>query len=56
MKMMTVAKAGLVGVSMLMSGSVYAAEEIHWWFAHTGRLGEVVNEIADKYNASQDKY
>lgn len=30
-----------------------AATEIQWWHAMGGRLGEVVNEIAEKYNGSQ---
>ena len=33
-----------------------AAQDIQWWHAHAGRLGEVVNEIAVKYNASQSVY
>ncbi len=46
--------AGLVfGASTLMSTSVLSATEIQWWHAMGGRLGEVVNEIAEKYNASQ---
>jgi len=28
---------------------------IQWWFAHGGRLGEKVQEIADTYNKSQDE-
>ncbi|WP_085899129.1 extracellular solute-binding protein [Kiloniella majae] len=33
-----------------------AATEVQWWHAMGGRLGEVVDEIAVKYNASQSEY
>jgi sn-glycerol 3-phosphate transport system substrate-binding protein len=29
---------------------------INWWHAHGGRLGELVNGIAEGFNKSQDKY
>jgi sn-glycerol 3-phosphate transport system substrate-binding protein len=29
---------------------------INWWHAHGGRLGELVNGIADGFNKSQNKY
>jgi sn-glycerol 3-phosphate transport system substrate-binding protein len=43
----------LVGGSASTS---FAATDIQWWHGMGGRLGEVVNEIADKYNASQSDY
>ncbi len=39
--------------SMITSTQALAATEIQWWHAMGGRLGEVVNEIAENYNASQ---
>ena len=33
-----------------------AATEVQWWHAMGGRLGEVVDEIAVKYNESQSEY
>ena len=33
-----------------------AATEINWWFAHTGRLAELVQGQAAAFNASQDEY
>src|ERR687888_1121882 len=33
-----------------------AKTEIRWWHAMTAVLGERVNEIAGKFNASQDEY
>ncbi len=46
---------------LMMAAAVYAASatvafaatEISWWHAMGGRLGEVVNEISKKFNASQ---
>lgn len=40
----------------LVAGASYAATEIQWWHAMGGRLGEKVNEIAEKFNASQSDY
>ncbi len=39
--------------SLLMSSAAWSATEIQWWHAMGGRLGEVVVEIAEKYNSSQ---
>lgn len=39
-----------------IAGSAMAATEIHWWHAMGGRLGEVVEEITKRYNASQSDY
>ena len=36
--------------------NAYAVTEIQWWFAHGGRLGEKVNEIAEGFNNSQSDY
>ncbi len=33
-----------------------ATTNITWWHAMGGRLGEVVNELANKFNASQNEY
>jgi len=35
---------------------VQAKTEIVWWHAMTGFLGERVNEIAGKFNASQNEF
>ncbi len=47
------AAAAAIGGSASAS---FAATEIQWWHAMGGRLGEVVNEIAADYNASQSEY
>jgi sn-glycerol 3-phosphate transport system substrate-binding protein len=49
--------AGLAGAFALsMAGEALAATEIQWWHAMGGRNGELVNEIADGYNASQSEF
>jgi sn-glycerol 3-phosphate transport system substrate-binding protein len=39
-----------------MAGPAMAQTDIEFWHAMGGRLGEVVEEIATNYNASQDEY
>ena len=47
----------LAGAAALMSGtSVYAQTEVQFWHAFTGRLGELVAEQVDTFNASQSDY
>lgn len=52
MKLLSVLAAGM----MTVAGPALAATDIQWWHAMGGRLGEVVEEIAAKYNASQEEY
>ncbi len=40
----------------LLAVAANAATNITWWHAMGGRLGEVVNELADKFNKSQNEY
>ncbi len=47
----------VAAASMLMvSSGAQAKTEIQWWHAFTGRLGELLAEQVDKFNASQDDY
>ena len=47
----------LVAAAVLVSPSAALAKtEIQWWHAMTAVLGERVNEIATKFNASQNDY
>ena len=49
--------AVLVGVVTLTApGAALAKTEIYWWHALQATLGERVNEIAAKFNASQSDY
>ncbi|MFK8075665.1 MAG: extracellular solute-binding protein [Granulosicoccus sp.] len=53
MKVRSLLTAMGFGASMFASSAAFSATEIQWWHAMGGRLGEVVNEIAENYNASQ---
>jgi sn-glycerol 3-phosphate transport system substrate-binding protein len=47
----------LLGAATLVSGtSAHAQTEIEFWHAFTGRLGELVAEQVDTFNASQSDY
>jgi sn-glycerol 3-phosphate transport system substrate-binding protein len=49
--------AAVLVIVILFPASVLAEKiTINWWHAMGGRLGEKVNEIADGFNKSQDKY
>jgi len=49
--------AGLASAFALsMSAEAFAATEIQWWHAMGGRNGELVNEMAEGYNASQSEF
>lgn len=48
--------AAMTSVSLMLASPSYAATEIEWWHAMGGNLGEKVNEIAEKFNASQSDY
>ncbi len=52
MRLIPLVTAGI----MTIAGPLHAATDIQFWHAMGGRLGEVVEEIATKYNASQDTY
>ena len=47
----------LSGAALLVSGtSAYAQTEIEFWHAFTGRLGELVAEQVETFNASQSEF
>lgn len=49
----------LVGAAvstLALSTGAYAQTEIQWWHAHAGRLGELVDGIANGFNESQSEY
>jgi len=47
---------GALALGTALPSSAFAQTEIQFWHAMGGRLGEVVEEIATKYNASQSEY
>ena len=38
-------------ITLFVSSSAYAKVEIQWWHAFGGRLGELLNEQVEKFNA-----
>jgi len=46
----------LMMVVFIIPTAAIAKTEVQWWHAMTGFLGERVNEIATKFNASQTEY
>ncbi|MDF1790370.1 MAG: sn-glycerol-3-phosphate ABC transporter substrate-binding protein UgpB [Thalassobaculaceae bacterium] len=49
--------AGMAGAFALsMASDAIAATEIQWWHAMGGRNGELVNEMAEGYNAAQSEF
>lgn len=52
MRLLSLVTAGV----MTVAGPTFAQTEIQFWHAMGGRLGEVVEDIAAQYNASQSDY
>lgn len=46
----------LVFCGLIMPATASAKTEIQWWHAMTGFLGEKVNEVVVRFNASQNEY
>lgn len=53
---MSVKSFSLAVALSLVAGQAYAVTEIQWWHAMTGPLNDKVNELANKFNASQSEY
>lgn len=48
--------AGLCGVAALAASPASAQVEVPFWYALTGYLGEQVQGVCDRFNASQNEY
>src|SRR5437764_1135525 len=48
--------AAAVTVALALAAPAYAATEIQWWHAMTGGNNDVVNRLAEEFNASQSDY
>jgi sn-glycerol 3-phosphate transport system substrate-binding protein len=48
--------AAIVVLVLFPVGALAEPITINWWHAHGGRLGELVNGIADGFNMSQNEY
>jgi len=46
----------VIVLGALIAAPAQAQTEIHWWHSMGGALGEKVNELASKFNASQKDY
>ncbi len=47
---------GAFAASLALSTGAYAQTEIQWWHAFTGRLGDLLAEQIEQFNASQSDY
>src|SRR5438445_3974061 len=45
-----------VGVTLAFASPAHAVTEIQWWHAMTGANNDVVNRLAEEFNASQSDY
>ncbi len=55
--MLRIARVVFVSALLLVTAATAnAAIEIQWWHSMAGKLGDKVNEIAQKFNASQAEY
>jgi sn-glycerol 3-phosphate transport system substrate-binding protein len=48
--------AAVFAAATVFAAPVKAQTEIHWWHSMGGALGEALNELAGKFNASQKEY
>jgi sn-glycerol 3-phosphate transport system substrate-binding protein len=49
-------RAAVLAAAVLCAPLAHAQTEIQWWHSMAGKLGDKVNEIAQKFNASQSQY
>src|SRR6476469_656591 len=48
--------AAAVTVALALATPAYAVTEIQWWHAMTGGNNDIVNKLAEDFNASQSEY
>src|SRR5271166_3952017 len=51
-----VARGAIVAALFGLATQAQAVTEIQWWHSMTGKLNDKVNELAEKFNASQKDY
>jgi sn-glycerol 3-phosphate transport system substrate-binding protein len=54
--MKSIQSAALLAAALAFAPVAQAQTEIQWWHSMAGKLGDKVNEIAEKFNASQSQY
>jgi sn-glycerol 3-phosphate transport system substrate-binding protein len=53
---MKFASVAILAGAALLAGAAHAQTEIEWWHSMGGALGDKVNDLATKFNASQKDY
>src|ERR1700704_2658261 len=48
--------AAAVTVALALASPAHAVTELQWWHAMTGANNDVVNKLAEDFNASQSEY
>src|SRR5947199_9705812 len=48
--------AAALAVTLALTAPAHAATEIQWWHAMTGGNNDIVNKLAEEFNASQSDY
>src|SRR3954463_1077397 len=48
--------SALLASTLVLASPAYAATELQWWHAMTGGNNDIVNKLADEFNASQSDY
>src|SRR6201991_1238858 len=48
--------ATLLASTLVLASPAYAVTEIQWWHAMTGGNNDIVNKLAEEFNASQSDY
>jgi len=48
--------AAAVTLALALATPAYAVTEIQWWHAMTGGNNDIVNKLAEEFNASQSDY
>src|SRR6478735_9971532 len=48
--------AATVTLALALGTPAYAVTEIQWWHAMTGGNNDIVNKLAEEFNASQSDY
>ena len=56
MKKSTIFLSAILLILSFSAANAQAVTEIHWWFAHGGRLGEKVQSIVADFNSLQNQY
>ena len=48
--------AATLATTLALASPAHAVTELNWWHAMTGGNNDIVNKLADEFNASQSEY